>query len=93
LGQTAPNPVLSTLRYFREEFLAHIYEKKCPAKRCIALLSFEVDPELCTKCGMCFRSCPTEAVVWKKKEIARIEKDECIQCMACFEKCRFDAIF
>ena len=93
LGQTAPNPVLSTLRYFREEFLAHIDEKKCPAKRCVALLKFEVNPELCTKCGLCFRNCPTEAVVWKKKEIARIDKDKCIQCMTCFEKCRFDAIF
>jgi len=92
LGQTAPNPVLSTLRYFRDEYLAHINEKRCPAKRCVALLKFEVDPELCTKCGACFRACPAEAIIWKKKEIARIDTEKCIKCMTCFDKCRFDAI-
>ena len=70
LGQTAPNPVLSTLRYFRDEYEAHIHEKRCPAKRCVALLKFEVDPEICTMCGACFRACPVEAIVWKKKEVA-----------------------
>jgi NADH-quinone oxidoreductase subunit F/NAD(P)H dehydrogenase (quinone)/NADP-reducing hydrogenase subunit HndC len=93
LGQTGPNPVLSTLRYFRDEYEAHIYEKRCPAKRCAALLKFEVNPELCTKCGLCFRSCPVDAITWQKKEVARIDKEKCIQCMTCFEKCRFDAIF
>jgi NADH-quinone oxidoreductase subunit F/NAD(P)H dehydrogenase (quinone)/NADP-reducing hydrogenase subunit HndC len=93
LGQTGPNPVLSTLRYFRDEYEAHIVEKRCPAKRCVALLRFEVDPEVCTKCGACFRACPAEAIIWKKKEVARIDKDKCIQCMTCFEKCKFDAIF
>jgi NADH:ubiquinone oxidoreductase subunit F (NADH-binding)/(2Fe-2S) ferredoxin/Pyruvate/2-oxoacid:ferredoxin oxidoreductase delta subunit len=93
LGQTGPNPVLSTLRYFRNEYEAHIYEKRCPAKRCVALLRFEVEPDLCTKCGLCFRSCPAEAIVWKKKEVARIDKQKCIKCMTCFEKCKFDAIF
>ncbi len=93
LGQTGPNPVLSTLRYFRDEYEAHIQEKHCPAKRCVALLKFEIDPEICTKCGLCFRSCPAEAIVWKKKEVARIDKDKCIKCMTCFEKCKFDAIF
>jgi NADH-quinone oxidoreductase subunit F/NAD(P)H dehydrogenase (quinone)/NADP-reducing hydrogenase subunit HndC len=93
LGQTGPNPVLSTLRYFRDEFEAHIHEKRCPAKRCVALLKFEVDVEKCTKCGACFRACPVDAVEWKKKELARIDVDKCIQCMTCFEKCRFDAIF
>ncbi|MDM8523185.1 NADH-quinone oxidoreductase subunit NuoF [Desulfococcaceae bacterium HSG8] len=93
LGLTAPNPVLSTLRYFRDEYEAHIYEKRCPAKRCAALLKFEVDPELCTKCGACFRHCPTEAVIWKKKEIAVIDKEKCIKCMTCFEKCKFGSIF
>ena len=92
LGQTGPNPVLSTLRYFRHEYEAHILEKRCPAKRCVALLKFEIDPEVCTKCGMCFRACPAEAIVWKKKEVARIDKDKCIKCMTCFEKCKFDAI-
>ena len=93
LGQTGPNPVLSTLRYFREEYDAHIIEKRCPAKRCVSLLKFEVDEEFCTKCGVCFRACPTEAIAWKKKEFAVIDKEKCIQCMTCFEKCRFDAIF
>ncbi len=93
LGQTGPNPVLSTLRYFREEYEAHIYEKRCPAKRCVALLRFEVEPDICTKCGLCFRSCPADAIIWKKKEVAFIDKEKCIKCMTCFEKCRFDAIF
>ena len=93
LGQTGPNPVLSTLRYFRDEYEAHIYEKRCPAKRCVALLRFEVDPDICTKCGLCFRGCPADAIVWKKKEVAWIDKEKCTECMTCFEKCRFDAIF
>jgi NADH-quinone oxidoreductase subunit F/NAD(P)H dehydrogenase (quinone)/NADP-reducing hydrogenase subunit HndC len=92
LGQTGPNPVLSTLRYFRHEYEAHILEKRCPAKRCVALLKFEIDPDVCTKCGMCFRACPVEAIAWKKKEVARIDKEKCIKCMTCFEKCKFDAI-
>ncbi len=92
LGQTGPNPVLSTLRYFREEYEAHIFEKRCPAKRCVALLKFEIDPEVCTQCGACFRACPAGAIAWKKKEPARIDKEKCIRCMTCFEKCRFDAI-
>jgi NADP-reducing hydrogenase subunit HndC len=93
LGQTAPNPVLSTLRYFRDEYEAHIHEHRCPAKRCVALLKFEVDADRCTGCGACFRACPAEAIEWKKKEPATIVKDRCIQCMTCFEKCKFDAIF
>jgi NADH-quinone oxidoreductase subunit F/NAD(P)H dehydrogenase (quinone)/NADP-reducing hydrogenase subunit HndC len=93
LGQTGPNPVLSTLRYFREEYEAHIFEKRCPAKRCVPLLRFEVEPDICTKCGLCFRSCPVEAIVWQKKEVAVIDKDKCIKCMTCFDKCKFGAIF
>ena len=93
LGQTGPNPVLSTLRYFKDEYEAHVYEKKCPAKRCVELLKFEVEPEICTKCGLCFRACPVDAVTWKKKEVASIDKEKCIKCMTCFDKCKFDAIF
>ncbi|MBF0100521.1 MAG: NADH-quinone oxidoreductase subunit NuoF [Desulfobacterales bacterium] len=93
LGQTAPNPVLSTLRYFRDEYEAHINEKRCPAKRCVALLKFEVDPNACKKCGLCFSACPANAITWKKKEVAIINKELCIKCMTCFEKCKFDAIF
>jgi len=93
LGQTGPNPVLSTLRYFRDEYEAHILEHRCPAKRCVALLKFEVDPEACTMCGMCARACPVEAIAWEKKQVARIDKDACIQCLTCYDKCKFDAIF
>ncbi len=93
LGQTAPNPVLSTLRYFKDEYDAHILEKRCPAKRCAALLKFEVDQKLCKRCGLCFKACPADAITWKKKEIAVIDKDKCVECLTCYEKCRFDAIF
>ncbi|MCB2168684.1 MAG: NADH-quinone oxidoreductase subunit NuoF [Deltaproteobacteria bacterium] len=93
LGQTGPNPVLSTLRYFRDEYEAHIYERRCPAKRCVALLKFEVDPEACTRCGMCARACPVDAIEWEKKQVARIDKETCIQCLTCYDKCKFDAIF
>jgi NADH-quinone oxidoreductase subunit F/NAD(P)H dehydrogenase (quinone)/NADP-reducing hydrogenase subunit HndC len=92
LGQTGPNPVLSALRYFRDEFEAHINEKRCPAKRCVDLLKFEVDSDKCTRCGMCFRACPVEAIQWQKKEVARIDKEKCIKCLTCFDKCKFDAI-
>ncbi|MFH2066568.1 MAG: NADH-quinone oxidoreductase subunit NuoF [Pseudomonadota bacterium] len=92
LGQTAPNPVLSTLRYFRDEYVAHIYEKKCPAKRCVSLLRFEVDPDLCKKCGLCFQVCPAHAISWEKKQVAVIDKEKCIQCLSCYARCRFDAI-
>jgi len=92
LGQTGPNPVLSTLQYFRSEYEAHIYDKKCPAKRCAALLQFEVDPELCTKCGICFRNCPVKAVQWKKKETAFIVKEKCVKCLSCITNCPADAI-
>ncbi|MBU1172520.1 MAG: NADH-quinone oxidoreductase subunit NuoF [Proteobacteria bacterium] len=93
LGQTAANPVLSTLRFFRDEYEAHIKDKVCPAKRCIALLKFEVDPEACKKCGLCFKACPADAITWKKKEVALIDKDKCVKCMSCFDKCKFNAIF
>jgi len=93
LGQTGPNPVLSTLRYFRDEFEAHIIDKKCPAKTCVALLEFEIDPEICNKCGLCYKACPVDAITWKKKEVAVLDKDKCIHCMTCFDKCKVDAIF
>ncbi len=92
LGQSAPTPVLSALRSFREEFEAHVIDKRCPAKKCPALLQFRVDPDKCTSCGQCFKFCPVDAISWTKKEPAVIDRDRCIQCMTCYEKCRFDAI-
>jgi NADH-quinone oxidoreductase subunit F/NAD(P)H dehydrogenase (quinone)/NADP-reducing hydrogenase subunit HndC len=93
LGQTGPNPVLSTLQYFRDEYEAHIFEKRCPAKRCSALLKFEVDEEKCIKCGICFKRCPTGAITWEKKQPATIDKEKCIKCMTCITNCPSDAIF
>lgn len=92
LGQTGPNPVLSTLRYFRDEYEAHIQEHRCPAKRCAALLKFEVVQDKCKKCGLCFKSCPSDAILWKKKETATIVKEKCIKCLSCYTNCPFDAI-
>ena len=92
LGQTGPNPVLSTLRYFRDEYEAHIHEHRCPAKRCAALLKFEVVQDKCKKCGLCFKNCPSDAIVWKKKETATIIKEKCIKCLSCYTNCPFDAI-
>jgi NADH-quinone oxidoreductase subunit F/NAD(P)H dehydrogenase (quinone)/NADP-reducing hydrogenase subunit HndC len=93
LGQTAPNPVLSTLKYFRDEYDAHVLEKRCPAKRCPSLLRYEVDEEQCSKCGMCFRRCPADAIEWKKKEPARIDKAKCVKCLTCFSVCPKECIF
>jgi NADH-quinone oxidoreductase subunit F/NAD(P)H dehydrogenase (quinone)/NADP-reducing hydrogenase subunit HndC len=92
LGQTGPNPVLSTLQYFRDEYEAHIYEKRCPAKRCAALVEFRVDVDKCKKCGICFKACPVNAIEWKKKEVAHIDRSACIRCMTCITSCPFDAI-
>ena len=92
LGQTGPNPVLSTLQYFRHEYEAHVYDKTCPAKRCPALVKFEVDPDRCKKCGICFKACPAEAITWKKKEVAFIDKTKCIKCMTCITNCPYDSI-
>ncbi|MBP1727472.1 MAG: dehydrogenase (quinone) [Deltaproteobacteria bacterium] len=92
LGQTAPNPVQSSIRYFRDEYEAHILRKECPARVCVDLIKFEVNEDQCTKCGSCFKACPTQAVTWKKKETARIEKDKCIKCRSCILACRFHAI-
>ncbi len=92
LGQTAPNPVLSTLRYFRDEYLAHIVDKKCPAGVCKALLSFKIDPELCRGCTLCARNCPADAIIGKVKEVHQIDQLKCIKCGACMDNCRFGAV-
>ena len=92
LGQTAPNPVLTTLKYFRDEYEAHIQEKKCPAKSCKKLLTYEVDPQKCTGCTVCARNCPVDAIRGERKEIHFIEQEKCIKCGLCYSKCNFDAI-
>ena len=92
LGQTAPNPVLTTIRYFREEYEAHIIQKKCPAKVCKALITFWVDAEKCNGCGRCRLVCPVAAVEGAKKELHKILQDKCIKCGTCFDSCKFDAI-
>jgi NADP-reducing hydrogenase subunit HndC len=92
LGQTAPNPVLSTLRYFRDEYVAHVVDKKCPAGVCKALLSYVIDADKCKGCTLCARVCPNGAIEGKVKEIHVIHQDKCVKCGACMEKCRFGAI-
>jgi NADH:ubiquinone oxidoreductase subunit F (NADH-binding)/Pyruvate/2-oxoacid:ferredoxin oxidoreductase delta subunit len=92
LGQTAPNPALSTVRYFRDEYEAHILRKECPARVCVRLIKFEVNEEKCTKCGACSKACPSEAITWRKKQTAVINKNECIKCRSCILACRFNAI-
>jgi NADH-quinone oxidoreductase subunit F len=92
LGQTAPNPVLSTLRYFRHEYEAHIKEKRCPSNSCKELLKFEVVENACKKCGLCFKICPVDAITWEKGGVAIIDKDKCTKCTSCYDACRFMAI-
>lgn len=92
LGQTAPNPVLSTLKYFREEYEAHVVEKRCPAGVCKKLLHYEIDPEKCRGCTACARKCPVGAIQGKVREVHTIDKAKCIKCGACMETCKFGAI-
>ena len=93
LGQTAPNPVLSTLRYFRDEYEAHIKEKRCPAGVCKALLSYNIDRDKCRGCTLCARTCPAGAIIGSVKNPHVIDQNKCIKCGACMEKCKFGAIY
>jgi NADH-quinone oxidoreductase subunit F len=92
LGGSAPNPVLSTIRYFREEYDAHIREHRCPAGVCKALVTYSIDPEKCTGCGLCVKVCPTQATSGEKKKPHKIDNEKCTRCGACIESCKFDAI-
>ncbi len=92
LGNTAPNPVLTTIDYFEDEYLAHIKEKTCPAHVCTPLVDFKVDKDACIKCGRCYKVCPVDAIEWQKKEVARINKEICIKCKSCITECPVMAI-
>ena len=92
LGQTAPNPILSTLRYFRDEYVAHVVDKKCPAGVCKGLVSYSIDPVKCRGCGICAKQCPVDAISGERKLPYKIDTEKCIKCGACEAKCPFKAI-
>ena len=92
LGQTAANPISSTLTHFRDEYIAHIVDKKCPAKVCKNLMQYKIVPELCKGCSLCSRQCPVSAISGKVKSPFVIDQSKCIKCGMCMSSCRFKAI-
>jgi NADH-quinone oxidoreductase subunit F len=92
LGQTAPNPVLTTIKYFRDEYEAHIKEKRCPAHSCVSLLTYTIIEDKCVGCTLCAQKCPVNAISGKTKEPHKIKQDACIKCGLCYDSCKFDAI-
>jgi len=92
LGQTSPNPVLTTIKYFRDEYEAHIKEHRCPARVCTPLVKFVVDKDKCKKCGQCFKACPAGALKWEKGQVAYIDPEKCTKCKSCIKACRFWSI-
>ena len=92
LGQTAPNPILSTINYFRDEYEAHINDKRCPSNCCKELLLWQVVEDKCVKCGACKKACPVDAIVWEKGQLAFLDKEKCTKCKSCYDACRFMAL-
>jgi len=92
LGTTAPNPVMSTLNYFRDEYIAHIRDGKCPAGVCRELITFSIDEDNCTGCGVCLKNCPSGAITGEKKQVHVIDAQKCTKCGICYDSCKFDAI-
>ena len=92
LGGTAPNPVLTTIKYFRDEYEAHVNEKRCPAGKCKALITYFIDPEACTGCTLCAKKCPTNCIAGDKKQPHVIDVGNCIKCDTCRQVCKFDAV-
>jgi ferredoxin len=92
LGGTAPNPVLSTLRYFRDEYEAHIRDQRCPAGVCKPLVTFRIDAEACKGCTLCAKNCPSDAIAGERKQPHLIDPVRCVKCGVCYEECPFDAV-
>ncbi len=92
LGRAAPNPVLSTLTHYRDEYMAHVVERRCPARKCVALIHYEIDKEKCVGCTVCARNCPVTCISGARREPHVIDQTRCIKCGKCFEVCRFEAV-